>query len=1184
MKPKHTILLTLCLICLLLLPAAAAADAVTYSGKTYTTYDQIYASTTLSSSEKLSLVQEMAGWTEELAAYVEWKNSGGLAAYQAAVSGGNSTSGDYGWDEAPGDGLGDGGTSIEPEYSYQERQAYDAAYAAYLAEFEGNYAATAAYTGNGSGTEADPYIITTPAELQSIRDDLSAHYKLGNDIDMSSFSWSKISSFSGSLNGNGYKISNLQLTLTNHGGFIELTNGYIKNVDFLNVDLTTSASAWVSLISLSNSEITQCNFDYSCSGSAYFALIYGVGTVSNCYFNAYSSNSIDIVVMQNGNGGELAFSDSYITGSLIPKTYYSGVGRVGSNTVTGFSIDSICNLMSMMNGDSTSRRISIPDSGKYGTLTNNYANGDMVFRGSTTSGTTTDMNGQNVYASTYNTESFWRNTMGWDFSTIWTWDSELNLPKLQIFASKPPTISAISATPATGGQLTEYTLSVTATTEAAGGIASYQWYGRIGSSGEWQAISDGTSATYQFVPGDQALGDIYFKAVVTGADGGVVDSYDAGFVNVKITVVLAPQITSPAATPATGPLSQTVQLSASVTSTETVTYQWQELIGSTWTNISGATAATATVNIADSAATTHSYRLAATNIGGTAYSSTVTYQSVAPPTFSAVSASPSQGTYTSTVQLSATVSGSDSLQWQELVGSSWQNINGATSAVYSLTLTDTAATLHSYRLAATNIGGTAYSSTVTYQSVAPPVFSAFQVSPLSGGVPLEVSFSATASDTSGYRWEYSTDGNIWVQMASGASGSYTFTAEGVYYIRVIATGTGGSTTSASATVTASLLLPEFTQISASPTSGVAPFAVTLSASATNDATFIWQMQSGSSWVQIGSGSPLTYTIPSGTSAGIVYFRAVATNQYGSTTSQTLAVEVGAAPAAEIASPAPGAVFGSNRLISFAAADAGAGVTYSWNFGDGQTGSGRTVTHSYSEIGFFMVTLTTSSQFGSSEDVVRIEIVEASGDIWLASTDVSSSGVTLQATIEVSPVSSGTLVWFELESMSGTVVYKSPQLTYSGPVSYTASGLPLMAGESYRAVAYSNYYGYSIPVQVTLVDAVQPPYEQLGNAWNDGLNREPFNVSALVAAGVGVYGGALGGGAVGAAVAFGVIVMFVLVGLWLRQQDIVIPLTLTLIAGWFVIGNLPGDWQPIAYTLMVVCVVAIFFYLFRKRIE
>jgi len=882
--------------------------------------------------------------------------------------------------------------------------------------------------------------------------------------------------------------------------------------------------------------------------------------------NVYSYGDVGIISRYPGSGVSAGAS---ILNSFV--NYPSISGYINVNSGSNKFLGRITNAFSFQNNPISS-------------VNNCYAADRMTVSGINDGYTSDSWNGESVSASTYQTQEFFENILGWDFMNVWEWDTTTLSPKLRGFDSAPPTINTISATPSIGGQQDTYTLSVSASTTGAGGIASYQWYGRIGSSGEWQAISDGTSATYQFVPGAYALGDFYFKCVITGADGGVIDSYDAGYVNVKITVVLAPQITSPAASPASGPLTQTITLSADVTSTETATYQWQELIGSTWTNISGATAATATVNIADSAATTHSYRLAASNVGGTAYSSTVTYQSVAPPTFSAVSASPSQGTYTSTVQLSATVSGSDSLQWQELVGSSWQNINGATSAVYSLTLTDTAATLHSYRLAASNVGGTAYSSTVTYQSVAPPVFSDFQVSPLSGGVPLSVSFSATASDTSGYRWEYSTDGNIWVQMASGASGSYTFTAEGVYYIRVIATGTGGSTTSASATVTASVLLPEFTQISASPTSGVAPFAVTLSASATNDATFVWQMQSGSSWVQIGSGSPLTYTIPSGTSAGMVYFRAVATNQYGSTTSQTLAVEVGAAPAAEIVSPAPGAVFGSNRLISFAAADAGAGVTYSWNFGDGQTGSGRTVTHSYADEGFYMVTLTTSSQFGSSEDVVRIEIVEASGDIWLANTDVSSSGVTLQATIEVSPVSSGTLVWFELESMSGTVVYKSPQLSYSGPVSYTASGLPLMAGESYRAVAYSNYYGYSIPVQVTLVDAVQPPHELLGNAWNDGLNREPFNVSALVAAGVGVYGGALGGGAVGAAVSFGVIVMFVLVGLWLRQQDIVIPLTLTLIAGWFVIGNLPGEWQPIAYTLMVVCVVAIFFYLFRKRIE
>ena len=1155
MKCKNVLII--CLLCLLLAAPAAAASVTDASGTVYTTYDQIYASTTLSSSEKLALVQEMAGWTEELAAYVEWKYSGGLEAYQAAVSGGNSTSSDYGWDEAPGDGLGDSGTNIEPEYSYMERQAYDAAYAAYQAEFAANYAATAAYTGSGSGTESDPYIITTPAELQAMQDDLTAYYKLGNDIDLSGINWNTLTSFQGTLNGAGYTISNL------NNMFIDGMCS-VKQIKFLDCNIGSTGR-------------------YNIRG------IFEVTDLSDCVFeNCHvTAGPIAGVIQAQDRPAKNCIVISSSATTQYSASSYDGVWAAG--VVCGVS-DGINyrseNVVVISSSASSPAYVGRVVGGSVdNAVTNCYASADTT--PIVSSDNPNSKNGATITATQYNSESWWKSTMSmWDWENVWQWNSETNLPELRNANNQaaPPTISAISATPATGGQQDIYTLSVSASTTATGGIASYQWYGRIGSSGTWNAISGATSATYQFVPGDQALGDIWFKCVVTGADGGVIDSYDAGYTNVKITIVLAPQITSPAVTPASGPLSQTVQLSASVTSTETVTYQWQELVGSSWQNINGATAATATVNIADTAATTHSYRLAASNVGGTAYSSTVTYQSVAPPTFSAVSASPSQGTYTSTVQLSATVSGSDSLQWQELVGSSWQNINGATSAVYSLTLTDTAATLHSYRLAASNVGGTAYSSTVTYQSVAPPVFSAFQVSPLSGGVPLEVSFSATASDTSGYRWEYSTDGTIWVQMASGASGSYTFTAEGVYYIRVIATGTGGSTTSASATVTASLLLPEFTQISASPTSGVAPFAVTLSASATNDATFVWQMQSGSSWVQIGSGSPLTYTIPSGTSAGMVYFRAVATNQYGSTTSQTLAVEVGAAPAAEISSPAPGAVFGSNRLISFAAADAGAGVTYSWNFGDGQTGSGRTVTHSYSEIGFFMVTLTTSSQFGSSEDVVRIEIVEASGDIWLASTDVSSSGVTLQATIEVSPVSSGTLVWFELESMSGTVVYKSPQLSYSGPVSYTASGLPLMAGESYRAVAYSNYYGYSIPVQVTLVDAVQPPYEQLGNAWNDGLNREPFNVSALGAAGVGVYGGALGGGAVGAAVAFGVIVMFVLVGLWLRQQDIVIPLTLTLIAGWFVIGNLPGDWQPIAYTLMVVCVVAIFFYLFRKRIE
>lgn len=41
------------------------------------------------------------------------------------------------------------------------------------------------FSGNGSGTEADPYQITTVEQLQEMNDELDAHYILMNDIDAS---------------------------------------------------------------------------------------------------------------------------------------------------------------------------------------------------------------------------------------------------------------------------------------------------------------------------------------------------------------------------------------------------------------------------------------------------------------------------------------------------------------------------------------------------------------------------------------------------------------------------------------------------------------------------------------------------------------------------------------------------------------------------------------------------------------------------------------------------------------------------------------------------------------------------------------------------------------------------------------------------------------------------------------
>lgn len=61
----------------------------------------------------------------------------------------------------------------------------------------------------GSGTPADPYQIATAAQLDGIRNHLDAHFILTANIDLNGVRFLPIcDDFSGSLDGNGFAISN----------------------------------------------------------------------------------------------------------------------------------------------------------------------------------------------------------------------------------------------------------------------------------------------------------------------------------------------------------------------------------------------------------------------------------------------------------------------------------------------------------------------------------------------------------------------------------------------------------------------------------------------------------------------------------------------------------------------------------------------------------------------------------------------------------------------------------------------------------------------------------------------------------------------------------------------------------------------------------------------------------------
>ena len=105
----------------------------------------------------------------------------------------------------------------------------------------------------GSGTAADPYIIQTAAELQSIQNNLAAYYKLANDINLQGVSFTPIGSqstpFIGSFDGAGHTISNLVISSSTQfaGLFSCLGSGAtVKDVTFQ--DCSVSASSWCGVV------------------------------------------------------------------------------------------------------------------------------------------------------------------------------------------------------------------------------------------------------------------------------------------------------------------------------------------------------------------------------------------------------------------------------------------------------------------------------------------------------------------------------------------------------------------------------------------------------------------------------------------------------------------------------------------------------------------------------------------------------------------------------------------------------------------------------------------------------------------------------------------------------------------------------------------------------------------------
>ena len=238
-------------------------------------------------------------------------------------------------------------------------------------------------TANGNGSENNPYLIFTAAQLDNVRKKMTSHYKLERDIDIATSTYISVNnteekgwlpigdsneSFSGGFDGNGHRITGISINRPNKdsmGLFGQIADAKIENVYIADGNIIGENSCG-SIIGYSyHSTITNCyNESVNVRGNSYIGGIIGSlysTNLTKCRNNgnvesledkaggitgwtkdisklSICKNSGTVLSMNNHVGGITGFNNGSIEncfneGNITADSYAGGI--VGSNNVSG---------------------------------------------------------------------------------------------------------------------------------------------------------------------------------------------------------------------------------------------------------------------------------------------------------------------------------------------------------------------------------------------------------------------------------------------------------------------------------------------------------------------------------------------------------------------------------------------------------------------------------------------------------------------------------------------------------------------------------------------------------------------------------------------------------------------------------------------------------------------------------
>ena len=267
---------------------------------------------------------------------------------------------------------------------------------------------------------------------------------------------------------------------------------------------------------------------------------------------------------------------------------------------------------------------------------------------------------------------------------------------------------------------------------------------------------------------------------------------------------VAPRITtSPANHTVTA--GQTATFTVVAAGTAPLSYQWQK----NGLNIAGATAASYTTSVTTTSDSGSRFAVVVKNKGGTVTSAaaTLTVNAVAPRITTAPTNHTVTAGQTATFTVVATGTAPLGYQWQK----NGLNISGATAASYTTSVTTTSESGSRFAVVVKNKGGTVTSAaaTLTVNAVAPRITTAPTNHTVTAGQTATFTVVATGTAPLSYQWQKN-GVNISGATAASYTTSATTTSESGSRFAVVVKNTGGTVTSAAATLTVNAVAPRIT--------------------------------------------------------------------------------------------------------------------------------------------------------------------------------------------------------------------------------------------------------------------------------------------------------------------------------------------------------------------------------------